>query len=743
MKDEIIQFLRSNPKQHFNARQIARHLELHSRDHKALREGLRDLVHHGKIILHPEERYSCRDESKVLKGTIKLHNDGYGFLLPESQKKTDVFIPARFTNFAMNGDTVLVASERNNRDGRYEGRVIQVLSRAHEIVVGQLKKIDKQFFVMSSDAGMNLELYIPQKALMTASEGDLVAAKIVQYPGPGIMAVGEIQQVIGTDDNDENLTNAVLLKHGIRRHFPKQVITEVEGYDDEVSYSEAEKRVDLGELPIITIDGETARDFDDAVCVIKRNKTYILYVSIADVSAYVKKSSSLDEEAYRRATSVYLPNECIPMLPEKLSNGLCSLNPHVPRLTITAELHYNENFEFIRSSFYKSIIRSHKRATYNEVQAFLDGTGGELFDAEVQKSIHFMKALSEQLILQTEKRGTLGFDLPEAIVVYDAHGKIQNIQRSQRFFSHRLIEAFMIAANVAVAQYFTVHGLPQLYRIHDKPDPIKIQQFLQLVSQLGLMSKLAGFHPADFFQRIKGHEMESFLHSIFLRSLKQAQYDAENVGHYGLSLDDYAHFTSPIRRYPDLIVHRQLKALMDQSPDGLLHLKKSDIGSRNLPKQVTKKSLPYNFQDLKVMGAHCSKMERTADETESEVLDTRKAIFIRGFMHEKFFGRITRLIRHGMVIELDPYFVEGFLPVAAMHDDYYIYDEKRIKFVGRRLRKTFSIGDRIWVTLSDVKVQKCEIRLELLENQGAKPVARNKHKSKKPNKKSRRARRKR
>lgn len=734
MKNNIVDLLTENPKQTFNVRQVAHHLKLESADYKKLRGALKSLVKDGKIIVHPDERYSLRDVNKVLKGVIKVHPNGYGFLIPDSKKKYDVFIPGRHLNFALNGDTVLVESFRSSGDGRFEGRIIQVLERANDVFVGKLIRKNQHFYVVSKDAGTPMEIYIPKKNLLKASVGDLVAVSLEQYPGPGIVPVGEIKQVIGDEENDANLTDAILLKHHIERGFPNEVHKQIQDLDDDVEYELDKGRVDLTDLPIVTIDGITAKDFDDAVCVVKKGQAYVLYVSIADVSEYVTRNSDLDQEACSRATSTYLPDECIPMLPEKLSNGLCSLNPHVYRKTMTAELHFNRAFQFTKARYYKSLIKSHRRCTYEEVQAYFDGVPNENYDKNLKVSFDLMKLLATKLMDQTGARGAMNFDLPEAEVIYDVHGHIQTIQRSMRFFTHRMIEMFMVAANVAVAQLFSHYGLPLLYRIHDKPDSIKQQNFLKLVADLGLGQHLKGFDPSLFFEEMQGHALETFLQTTFLRSLKQAVYDPENIGHFGLALQDYAHFTSPIRRYPDLIVHRQLKALLKSFKDQVAEIKKTD-----LKKQKTiEVKLPYSFNDLVQLGRHCSDRERSSVDAEREVLKVRRALFAKEFLHDKFFGRVNRVSRYGLVVELDPYYVEGFLDVKDIESDYFIYDEKRICLMGRRTHKKFKIGDRVWVTVSAVEVDSGGIQLALHEKSVKKQKPSNQHKRKKRGRKAQR-----
>lgn len=713
MKETILELLRTKRGSHLNARQIARQLDLPSADHKSLRQELKTLVREGKILVDREQRYAARDENRVLKGVVKLHADGFGFFVPEDRTKADVFLPRRALNFAMNGDGVLVESSCGE-NGRYEGRVIQIVTHANATVVGTLKKQGDQFFVHFRDARLGLdEIYIPKKNLGSAVNGDFVAVRIVQFPGPGIMPLGEITSVIGVTVDEKSLKEAALIQHSIARAFPEPVRHDLERLPDEIADTLPAGRVDLRALPIITIDGITAKDFDDAVCVEHRGKSSVLWVSIADVAEYVPSGSPLDKEAYRRGTSTYLPDECVPMLPEKLSNGLCSLKPEVPRLTLTAEIHYNAHHDFTHALFYRSLIKSHRRATYDEVQSYFDGEGAT-FSPAVSKSLDAMKPLAASLMKKTEERGAMGFDLPEAEFTFDATGKVIKIGKRKRFFSHKLIEQFMIAANVAVAQYFTTRGLPLLYRIHEEPDRTKVQTFLNMLGDVGMGRFAQEFHPADFFKAVAGHRLEAFLQSIFLRSLKQAVYAPDNPGHYGLALKDYAHFTSPIRRYPDLTVHRQLRSVLAQAPNGVVRLDRADLKRDIKPAPLR---TFYSFGDLETVGNATSKRERESMEAEREVSDIKRAFFIKERQHEKFFGIITRVSKFGANVELTPHFVEGFLPIAAMKDDYYVFEEKKLRFFGRKKKRAISIGDRLNVVIKDVDLQNMRTVLEVVSDE--------------------------
>jgi ribonuclease R len=735
MNNKILDYLQKFPLKTFNERQLARLFDLPSAEHKELRTALKELVTSGKIVMDAESRYQYRDEKKVLKGRIKIQREGYGFVIPENNKKQDVFIPEKYVHGAWSGDNVIVESFLSQRSGRYEGRVISVLERAHKVLMGTIQKEGRHFSITCTDHGLPFDVYIPKKSLGKASIGDFAIITIIQYPAPGVMAIGEILKVMEPQADGGDLCEASLIKRGIERDFPSEVKKDLQHIDGEINLkSDGLNRVDLRHLPIMTIDGITAKDFDDAVYVERKGRLQVLYVCIADVSQYVIQNSNLDKEALKRATSVYMPHECIPMLPEKLSNGLCSLKPHEDRYVMTAEIHYDEKTQMSKCFLYPAIIQSKKRATYEEVQAYLDGDGGD-FDSDTKKSLDTMHELALKLVKQADDRGGLGFDFPEAEVIFDMHGKVETIQKAQRFFAHKLIEVFMIAANVATAQYLSMHCAPALYRIHDKPNEFKVSSFLSMLKNIGITTKGKKFDPAVFFNEVKGKPIAHHLQSVFLRSLKQAFYSDDNLGHYGLQLKEYCHFTSPIRRYPDLIVHRQLKALMKNSPDNKLVLKNSDLSK---PPVKTPAKLSYTKAELDYLGKHCSKKERDAVEVEREVLKIKQMFFMKDYLHEKFFGRISRINKYGISIELDPYFVEGWLPLSAMKDDYYVYMENKLCLHGRRTRKNINIGDRIWVHVEKVDIDSEEILLDQIVQKSTKVKKPDDQPKKKGKKKDRR-----
>jgi len=734
MKDRIIELFRKQPEQKYNAGQLTRVLNLHSSEHKTLRQALKELVREGKILVDRSQNFAMRDESRVIKGILKLHADGFGFVVPESAKKQDVFIPKKFINFAMNGDHVLVESYRGESSKKYEGRILRVLQRVHNQVVGTLEKKGGQFFVTLRDAKIGLpEVYIPQKNMGQARVGDLVGVTLEQYPGHGIVAVGLIDHVIGVQTDINSLIEGILFQNEIRQIFSGKIESKMQALPKDPSLDFSDHRKDLRHIPFMTIDGVTAKDFDDAVCVTRHGHDLVLYVGIADVAEYVVKGTELDKEAYARGTSTYLPDRCIPMLPNKLSNGLCSLNPGVPRFTLTAEIHYNSNGDFLRARYYKSLIQSRKRATYEEVEAFFDKTDMGDFGPDLQQSLRLMKELSGLLVQKSQARGTLGFDLPEAYVIYNAQGDITGISKRPKLYSHKLIEEFMVAANVCVAQLLTSLEIGLLYRVHDKPDPNKIQDFLTLVHNLGLAKHLENFEASRFFNETAEHPLSSYLQFAFLRSLKQAQYSPDNLGHFGLNLENYCHFTSPIRRYPDLVVHRQLRHLLEQTQDGVLEFCLDDLEKTH--RKVW--SSLYSYDELRAAGKHASDRERKSMEAERAVLDLVKVQFAARYLSEEFLGTIVRMGNFGVSVRLEPHFMEGTLPFVEMRDDYYDYDDRKLRLVGRRTRKILKVGDKLRVQILRADLETAQIILSCVPKAGEakKPTSPSRQKNK--NKKKR------
>lgn len=697
---------------------------------------LKRMAQTGEVLRYRGNKYVSRDKSLTIEGVLKVHYEGYGFLICDDRAETDVFIPARFMNYALSGDRVLATFHENKEDGRREGKVLQILDHGRTHWIGYLEQRGRSFYVLNHELVTTIEILIPRNQLKDARVGQTVAVNVTQYHGPGRPMMGEIVEVLGTPRDEKTETTAILIKHDIKRSFPGKILEEVNRIEEEIPSEEIERRVDLRHLSILTIDGIKACDFDDAVCVQKKGRFYHLYVSIADVAHYVLSGSPIDKEALSRGTSVYFPDFAIPMLPEKLSNNLCSLKPGQDRLTLTCEIKFDPEGKALEAWYYESVIKSPKRGIYDDVQTLYDGVdfAKEAYEAEVLKNLFEMKKLAELLLKNRAKRGSLDFDLPEAEVIYNKEGKITAITKAERFFSHRLIEEFMIVANVCVAELFSRLHFPFLYRIHDHPEPRNLVEFLTFLRHLGIKPPKSSIkQPKDLarlLNTIQAHPMEPLIHQVLLRSMKLALYDPDNRGHFGLNLKHYCHFTSPIRRYPDLVVHRQIKYLLRTARTKKIHLdllqKKSDkkTGGRkkedvftvstSMASRGPLKSF-YSHQDVDYFGEVSSKRERKATEAEREMIHLKRALFMQDHLGEKFYGTIRRIAKFGMFVELEPYYIEGLLHVSELTDDYYRFDEKRIRFVGKgRRRKIYQVGDKIWVRVQDVSVEKRSVSLELV-----------------------------
>lgn len=677
----------------------------------------------GEILRSRGNRYESREGVPSLTGRLKVHAEGYGFVIPDDSGERDVFVPSRYIRPALPGDRVLVSFYQKGGEDRREGRVMQVLQRGRTHWTGCLVKKGGAYYLVNDDYSSEIEILIPSKKLMGGRIGQLVDVRVTHYPTPSQPMQGEVIEVLGEPHDEEAEVAAILSKNDIHRSFPKDVQDEMSRLTQKIIEEDLKGRVDLRALPFLTIDGVSARDFDDAVYVEKHGKMYRLFVSIADVSHYVHLGGPTDQEASGRGTSVYFPDFSIPMLPAALSNDRCSLRPGEDRLTLTCEMLFDGAGRSLEAAYYESIIKSQKRGIYGDIQGYFDGDPfvADSMGPELKVSLSSMRELASHLLNERKRRGSLDFDLPEVEVLYDQSGRMKEIVRAKRFFSHRLIEEFMIAANVAVAELFVRMEIPLLFRVHDDPDQLKISDFLNLMRNLGI--KVSADHlrrPKDlskFLEEMSSHPAEAFIHQTLLRSMKVAYYDPGNRGHFGLNLKNYCHFTSPIRRYPDLVVHRQLKAVLAQASQKKMTLRFNKKGPQVLAKfkkSAVKGGGMYRFDDLGHIGEATSRRERSAMEAEREMIQLKRALYMQDYIGEKFFGSIRRVTKFGMFVELEPHFVEGLLHVRDMKDDYYRFDDKRLQLTGRSKRhKKFKVGDKIWVSVKDVSLDRREVSLGL------------------------------
>ncbi len=668
---------------------------------------VKNMVSEGLLIKTRGGRYGLPSKMNLVTGRLTCHPDGYGFVVPEGagkEREGDIFISNRKLSGAMHNDTVVARVEgikRGGRGERREGSIIRVITRANRTIVGRFEWGRGFGVVIPSDERIISEIIIPPKEAKAAKDGMIVSAEIMRWPARNMGATGRVLETIGDPDDPDVEAEVILRKYGLPNRFPAAVMHEVKSVPKEVSPKEIKDRVDLRERTVFTIDGETAKDFDDAVSIEKTARGYRLWVSIADVSYYVEEGTEIDKEAYARSTSVYFPDRAIPMLPEALSNGICSLNPNVDRLTMTAELDLDEEGRVTKKRFYESVIKSVERMTYTNVKKLIMDEDAELSKryANIVPDLKLMAGLAEKLMKRRSEEGSIDFDLPEPQIIIDIEGRVEGIVKSERNIAHRLIEEFMLAANRAVAEEFSTRKLPFIYRVHDEPSADSIADFAEFVAGFGIRFKSEG--PKSFqsvLKSVEGKAEEKLVNHVLLRSMKQAIYSEENVGHFGLAFNDYTHFTSPIRRYPDLIVHRLLKLLL----------------SKGYTAGLREEMETY----LTEAAGHTSGRERKAMEAEREIADLKKCQFMKDKVGEEFEGFVSGVTSFGFFVELKDFFVEGLVHVSMLTDDYYIFDEKRHTLTGERMKKAFRLADEVKVKVDGVDLERRRIDLVLAVEEG-------------------------
>ncbi len=670
-----------------------------------------EMLNEGELIRIRGNRYAVpgKHSEGTVQGVISAHRDGYGFLVPEGGGE-DVFIPSAALAGALHGDRVSarVGKSRIHR-GKFEGRVLSVIERANKRVVGRLQLGSRGAVVVPEELRVTTFFSVPHKALNGALDGQQVVLEVTAWPDGGRPPEGRISEVLGWPDDPDVEVQTVIRKFGLPDVFDEDVLAEAAGVPENVTKADLEGRVDLRRMQTVTIDGETARDFDDAVSIKPEGEKFRLWVSIADVSHYVMPDSPLDREAYLRGTSVYFPDRCIPMLPERLSNGICSLNPGVDRLTLTAEMLFDRSGRMLESSFYPSVIKSSARLTYTIVkEVIVEGN-----DKALGENIHLaqmllqMKELALSLQEMRKNRGSIDFDLPEPELVIGLTGKTEAIIKSERNFAHQLIEEFMLAANEAVARFVTERGMQFIYRVHEPPDLQKLTAFRDFIIPFGFTLDINGekIEPVALQKLIAsaaGRPEERMLNYALLRCMKQARYSVANPGHFGLASACYTHFTSPIRRYPDLLVHRLLRFAL---------LLKSDSLSKKQQRELDRMN-----GNLSEAAEYASSRERLAMEAERDIIELKKLQFMQGRVGHEFEGFIASVTGFGLFVELAEIFVEGLVHLSTISDDIYSFDEKNHALVGRRTTNMLRIGDPVTVRVVSVNPQARRIEFSLVNN---------------------------
>jgi ribonuclease R len=688
-REAVSAFFREKSGKPMSFRDIVSAMELSRPESRALKRVLREMLRSGEVVLTRKGLYGPAEDMNLITGHFESHRDGFGFVISEKPGERDIFIPPGGTMGAMNGDRVIARVENWKRRG---GRIIRVLERAYARIAGKLDVTRTAIYVRPKNRSIPFDIHIAPNDKNNAKDGDNVVVEIISYPTDKRPPSGKIVKIIEKPEDPKSEVEAIIDEFSLPGKFPKAVTDETKLLRAE--RETREKRKDLRDLATVTIDGERAKDFDDAVSVSRTEHGYRLWVHIADVGFYVPWGSALDIEARKRGTSVYFPDRVIPMLPKELSEGLCSLNPDVERLAFTVEMEFDLSGVRISQKFYPSVILSDERMTYSSVRKILVDKDEEERTryAGLLGEFELMGRLCEILRGRRLARGSLDFDLPEPEILLDLQGNPEAIIKAERNFAHMIIEEFMIAANEAVAEHLEGLGAPSLYRIHEEPDPMKLDEIMKVVKPLGRIGRKA-IRPKDFselLRSIKGSPAEELINYIILRSLKQARYSAVNVGHFGLASESYTHFTSPIRRYPDLVVHRILREVISR-------------------KQLSDKRAKELSTVLPDIAYTSSRMERLSDEAEREVIKAMRAWFMRERVGDEFKGKIVGVTPFGLRVRLDEYYVEGFIHVSYMTDDFYQYNENTMALFGRNTKRTFRIGQELTLRLDKVDMEEREL----------------------------------
>ncbi|HLD14634.1 MAG TPA: ribonuclease R [Burkholderiales bacterium] len=684
-------------------RELADALDVHGeRDEDAFSRRLRAMERDGQILKNRRGLYGLAHKMDMVAGRVSGHPDGFGFLIPDEEGE-DLFLSPAEMRQVMHGDRVMARVTGVDQRGRREGAVVEVLERAHLTVVGRYVMQHGMGFVVPSDKHITQDIAISRGDEGVAKENQLVVAEITLPPTRHRAPAGRVVEVLGDHMAPGMEIEVAIRAHSIPHEWPAEVQQEISGLAPEVPAHASEGRFDLRDIPLVTIDGEDARDFDDAVFAEHDGRQWRLIVAIADVSYYVKPGTALDREAYQRGNSVYFPQHVIPMLPEVLSNGLCSINPKVDRLCMACEMLIDAHGNISRYRFHEAVMRSRARLTYTKVAAMLAEKDASLRQeyAEVVPHLEALYGLYKILHTARMKRGAVDFELPETRIVFDEQRKIQQIVPQQRNDAHRLIEECMLAANVCAAEILKKHKVPAPYRIHEGPTVEKLSNLREFLSEIGLSlaggDKPQAQHYSKLIKQVEKRTDTRLIQTVLLRSLSQALYSPDNIGHFALGYPNYTHFTSPIRRYPDLLVHRAIKNILAKRPAEI---------TPELAKQ---------------QGEHCSLTERRADEATREVTRWLKAEFMMDKIGEEFEGYISGVTNFGIFVELVEVYVDGLVHITALGNDYYHFDAAHHRLMGERTHQIYRLGDKVRVRVVRVDLDETKIDFELVGVTGAKP----------------------
>ncbi|VEJ08753.1 ribonuclease R [Actinobacillus delphinicola] len=684
-------------------------LQIDDEDRKeGLRRRLRAMENEGQVIFTKGKRFALPEKLDLIKGEVIGHRDGYGFLQVDGLKK-DLFIPNHQMRGVIHGDIVLAQPNGFDRRGRQEVRIVRVLEERKQQIVGRFFLENGLGYVVPDDNRIQRDILIPDNARRHARMGQVVVVRLQSRNAGFGQLVGEITEVLGDNMAKGMETEIAIRRYDIPHEFPKAVLKQSQQWGESVPDEAKQNRADLRNLPLVTIDGEDARDFDDAVYCQAEKGGWRLWVAIADVSYYVRPNSSLDKEAHNRGNSVYFPSRVVPMLPEVLSNGLCSLNPQVDRLCMVCEMAIDKEGQIKDYKFYEGVMNSFARLTYNKVAKILVDKDEELCEryANLVPHLSDLYDLYKALLTAREQRGTIDFETIESKFIFNEMGRIERIEPVVRNDAHKIIEECMIAANICAANFVEKHKEPALFRVHAKPSEEKLKAFREFLGELGLGLQ-GGDDPttedfAELLEAARNRPDYELIQTMLLRSLSQAIYSAENEGHFGLALQEYAHFTSPIRRYPDLTLHRGIKYVLAKGKG--LKRKTTDTGGYH-----------YSFDEMDALGDHCSMTERRADDATRDVADWLKCEFMQDHVGGEYTGVIASVTSFGLFVRLDELFIDGLVHISSLRNEYYQYDAASQRLIGENSGMVYRLGDRVKVKVIGVNLEARQIDFELLDS---------------------------
>jgi ribonuclease R len=698
VKEKLLEFMHEKAYNPMLKKELMDIFEIDRKQNRLFSSLLNDMVEEGLIIKTRKKRYGVPERMGLVVGRLQMNQKGYGFVVPDKPGITDVFIPANLINGAMNNDKVVARKDTVYRDfcKKTEGEIIRILERANPEVIGVYENNRNFGFVIPDDPKIVTDIFIPKEEMGEVKEGDKVVCEIIKWPDARRNPEGKIIEIIGHRDDVGVDILSIMRKYNLTVDFPKKVEAEIKNISDEVSEKEKANRKDLRDMTTITIDGADAKDLDDAVSIEKlSNGNFKLGVHIADVTHYVREGTALDKEALERGTSVYLVDRVVPMLPRKLSNGICSLNPKVDRLTLSVFMEINKKGEVINHEIAESVINVKERMIYEDISDILEKDDQNLKDkySHLLNEFKMMEELCLILKKHRENRGAIDFDFPETKVILDKDGKPVDIIKYERRIANRIIEEFMLICNETIAEHFYWQDVPFVYRVHEDPSLEKLEEFNEFIYNFGyhLKGLNTGIHPKalqDLLEKVKGAKEERLINTLMLRSLKKARYADKGLGHFGLAAEHYCHFTAPIRRYPDLEIHRIIKEAINGKLDNERISRLREI----VPGVAEQSSI----------------RERVADEAERETTDLKKVEYMADRIGEEYEGIISGLTSFGIFVELDNT-IEGLIPLSYLYDDYYIYDSERHILTGEMRKKTYRIGDAIKVKVNRVNIAQKEI----------------------------------